>query len=417
LLYINNDNDSSLYTYEINKVDIDDEEYNINNDENVEATETSEYVLATEDDYNDPSSNIDEDGYLLDENNERIKLYIIENNDVSTNITIEDSSIFNSSIITEEKTCELFGIQSENCPLKGIKYEFKIINSEIKSNSSEVLTCYLRFWNDSDTFGFLDFSFKFPKFRFDVDDNNEITGNEMDAYTIEGSTTLSSLLNKIIIKGVEVDDNEVLFNTTSFKTTIKKVLNSSISNSMPSYDPTANNQPSSYEETVTINESGYITGEDEQGNNIIDDPEIIVKPEDENVSEDPSTRLLDPSKLVTITDNENDIISSEQYGVMNIGKHNEHDNEQNEVITEPKYFAVLNRNTGEIIGVGNESEINYDEYGRFIISYLDIDPSTGKPTNKTKPAGQNEGLGMKSIENRCLSRNILPILSNKITVY
>lgn len=380
---IPNNSDSSTYEYQIQRVK------SSFNPEHASNT-TVEYVRATEEELNDPNINVDSEGYLLDDNGEKIPESISSSNytddeqeipGTGSTAAIVDSSDAVSYEI-EDASCNLYGIQSPDCPLKGIKYEFKILKSEIESNSREVLTCFLRFWNDSDTFGFLDFSFKFPKFCYDVDGNGDITGNEMDAYTVEGSTTLSSLLSKIIIKGVEIDNNEILFNDASFETTLKKVLNSAVSNSLP------NNQAAAEDTPATI--------------------ELVTSPEISNNGD-----LKGAGDISGIANTENDaqkIISSEKDGVMNIGQASD----QTEVLTDPEYFAILNRNTGEIIGVGNESEINYNEYGRFIESYIDRTDPLGV---KGKKAGQDSSLGMKQIENRCLSRNILPILSNKIVVY
>lgn len=279
-----------------------------------------------------------------------------------------------------EQTVTYENMISANSPLKGIKYVFNVINTEIgDDHKHEILTCVLKFYNDSDTFGFLDFNFKFNKFKLN-DTLDSAEGKK--PFIIEGSTVLSKLMNKIIIKGVINNDNSFVFSDAEFTTTIKKSLNSNLNYTVEGMEGSVQPDPA-IPDGVTIREDTvtYETAD--------------------------ATGMGNITSVVSQINSGPQLISSEENGIMNIA------DENSEVLVTPGNVAVLDRSTGEVIGVGNDASINFNEYGRFIESYLN-------PNNpsETKTAGQGDkGLGMKNVENMCITRNILPVLSNKIMVY
>lgn len=264
-----------------------------------------------------------------------------------------DSSAFYKKLSQEQLLTDEY--------LTGIKYDFKILEISKKVNESdnlekETLTCALTFFNDDNTFGFLDFSFAIPTYTVDSKDLD-----------IEGTAVLSDMMNKIIIKGIPTDDNNFVFSESEFNISIKKSLNTDVANSITAYDG-VNETPPSEDDTSPSDEQNVVTG---------------------------------------LEGKDGEMMYSDENGVMNV---QDNKDEESEVRINSEYVIVVNRSTGEVQGVGNSSLINYDDYGK----YVGFEEGDTAGNNELY---RNKGYGMYNIKGRCLTNDFLPLLSNKIVVY
>ena len=267
-------------------------------------------------------------------------------NSTSTNTFIGPNMYsYNDTGICKDKDGNEFNTND----VEGIKFQFSYTAGEVGSSyyqgstyTSVTFPITLKIFNDSSTFGMFDLA-------IGSRDSKDEERND-DGYNVPKETVvISDLLGKILIKGDKSKiSDEVLFNEMGFETSTQNALNAVFLDS-----------------TSDINEA---------------------------ISSNPGASQMLPSGTIISTNDTSEKIIGQEDGVMNVGSTGA-SNEDTEVPITSKNICVINRCTGEVIGVGAGAIIG---------------------TNELQTIGQD---GMSALKGRCINKNFLPLLSTVIKVY
>ena len=258
---------------------------------------------------------------------------------------------------TSNKCTDKLGNEYNDVDVNGVKFNITFGSSTISQTSyngafytTATYPVTLKIWNDSSTFGLFDLA---------IGAADATQENDDDKYWVPKETAiLSDLLSKILIKGdASKISNEVIFNESEYETTTNVTLRKILCSS----------NDESNEITAAI-----------------------------NANSSTASPMLPSSGSIMLLSMESDTspaIKGEEDGVMNVGEGIS--GEETEVPIDSENICIIDRCTGEVIGVGAN------------VKYVNSD---GQET----PVGAS---GMAALKGRCINKNFLPLLSTVIKVY
>jgi hypothetical protein len=258
---------------------------------------------------------------------------------------------------TSNKCTDKLGNEYNDVDVNGVKFNITFGSSNISQMSyngafytTATYPVTLKIWNDSSTFGLFDLA---------IGAADATSANNDDGYWVPKETAiLSDLLSKILIKGdASKISNEVIFNESEYETTTNVTLRKILCSS----------NDESNEITAAI-----------------------------NANSSTASPMLPSSGSIMLLSMESDTspaIKGEVDGVMNVGEGIS--GEETEVPIDSENICIIDRCTGEVIGVGAN------------VKYVN---SEGQET----PVGAS---GMAALKGRCINKNFLPLLSTVIKVY